>query len=343
MRALADDARPGPRRPGGRRVADRCSTRPTRSPTDISLTLLEKDAEVYERTGPEFQVDVRASTREHIRRGIEAMAGRRGRQPRHRRSCGARPAAAGPARASRWSWCSTPTRSAPGCCGRRWSPRASGGRRRRPGAAGRRPAGVVGARRAERRVHRRLPARERPPAPPRPAAPAEHPRRAGRGPRRRPDVRRRGPRGARHRRRDGRRLRRGAVRRVAGRAAHAARASGWSGSASPRTGTCAAGCTSGCSPASCRDDDELVDAARAARHRPGRAGPVARRRGRVRDRVPAGRAGRRHGAARGAVRGRGLAAAARGAARRQPGGGGAAGAGDGRADARPAAARWPRR
>ena len=37
--------------------------------------LLEKDAEVYERAGPEFQVDVRASTREHIRRGIEAMAG----------------------------------------------------------------------------------------------------------------------------------------------------------------------------------------------------------------------------------------------------------------------------
>lgn len=42
---------------------------------DICLTLLEKDAEVYERSGPEFQADVRASTREHIRRGIEAMAG----------------------------------------------------------------------------------------------------------------------------------------------------------------------------------------------------------------------------------------------------------------------------
>ncbi|MDF1604746.1 helix-turn-helix domain-containing protein [Nocardioides sp. YIM 152315] len=42
---------------------------------DICLSLLEKDAEFYERTGPEFQVDVRASTREHIRRGIEAMAG----------------------------------------------------------------------------------------------------------------------------------------------------------------------------------------------------------------------------------------------------------------------------
>lgn len=42
---------------------------------DICLSLLEKDAELYERTGPEFQVDVRSSTREHIRRGVEAMAG----------------------------------------------------------------------------------------------------------------------------------------------------------------------------------------------------------------------------------------------------------------------------
>ena len=42
---------------------------------DICLSLLEKDVEVYERTGPEFQVDVRSSTRDHIRRGIEAMAG----------------------------------------------------------------------------------------------------------------------------------------------------------------------------------------------------------------------------------------------------------------------------
>ena len=30
---------------------------------DICLSLLEKDPEVYERTGPEFQADVRASTR----------------------------------------------------------------------------------------------------------------------------------------------------------------------------------------------------------------------------------------------------------------------------------------
>jgi hypothetical protein len=41
----------------------------------IALSLLEKDREIYERTGPEFQVDVRGSTRDHIRRGIEAMAG----------------------------------------------------------------------------------------------------------------------------------------------------------------------------------------------------------------------------------------------------------------------------
>ena len=44
----------------------------------ISLALLEKDAEVYERAGPEFKADVRGSTREHIRRGIEAMAGLEG-------------------------------------------------------------------------------------------------------------------------------------------------------------------------------------------------------------------------------------------------------------------------
>jgi len=42
---------------------------------DICLSLLEKDAEMYERSGPELQVDVRSSTRDHIRRGIEAMAG----------------------------------------------------------------------------------------------------------------------------------------------------------------------------------------------------------------------------------------------------------------------------
>lgn len=42
----------------------------------IVLSLLEKDPDVYERAGPEFQVDVRSSTREHVRRGIEAMAGR---------------------------------------------------------------------------------------------------------------------------------------------------------------------------------------------------------------------------------------------------------------------------
>lgn len=44
----------------------------------ISEALLVKDAEVYERAGPEFRMDVRGNTREHIRRGIEAMAGLEG-------------------------------------------------------------------------------------------------------------------------------------------------------------------------------------------------------------------------------------------------------------------------
>lgn len=42
---------------------------------DISLTLFEKDREWYERLGPELRADVRASTREHVRRGIRTMAG----------------------------------------------------------------------------------------------------------------------------------------------------------------------------------------------------------------------------------------------------------------------------
>ncbi|MCD4536242.1 helix-turn-helix domain-containing protein [Nocardioides sp. cx-169] len=41
----------------------------------ITLTLLVRDSEVYERVGPELRVDVRDSTREHIRRGIEVLAG----------------------------------------------------------------------------------------------------------------------------------------------------------------------------------------------------------------------------------------------------------------------------
>ena len=43
---------------------------------DISLRLFEKDREWYEKAGPEMHSDVRASTREHIRRGILTMAGR---------------------------------------------------------------------------------------------------------------------------------------------------------------------------------------------------------------------------------------------------------------------------
>lgn len=43
---------------------------------DISLRLFEKDREWYESAGPDMRSDVRASTREHIRRGILTMAGR---------------------------------------------------------------------------------------------------------------------------------------------------------------------------------------------------------------------------------------------------------------------------
>ncbi len=43
---------------------------------DISLQLFEKDREWYEKADPEMRSDVRASTREHIRRGILTMAGR---------------------------------------------------------------------------------------------------------------------------------------------------------------------------------------------------------------------------------------------------------------------------
>ena len=42
---------------------------------NIALTLLEKDREWYSKAGPEMRADVRASTREHIQRGILTMAG----------------------------------------------------------------------------------------------------------------------------------------------------------------------------------------------------------------------------------------------------------------------------
>lgn len=42
---------------------------------DIALTLLERDREWYDKVGPELRADVRASTREHVRRGIRTMAG----------------------------------------------------------------------------------------------------------------------------------------------------------------------------------------------------------------------------------------------------------------------------
>lgn len=44
----------------------------------ITLTLFERDAEVYERIGPELRADVRASCRQHIRRGLRTLAGRDG-------------------------------------------------------------------------------------------------------------------------------------------------------------------------------------------------------------------------------------------------------------------------
>lgn len=41
----------------------------------ITLTLFERDADVWERIGPEFRTDVRSSTRQHIRRGLHILAG----------------------------------------------------------------------------------------------------------------------------------------------------------------------------------------------------------------------------------------------------------------------------
>ena len=41
----------------------------------ITLTLFERDAHVYERIGPELRADVRRSTRQHIRRGLQVLAG----------------------------------------------------------------------------------------------------------------------------------------------------------------------------------------------------------------------------------------------------------------------------
>lgn len=43
----------------------------------ITLTLFERDADLWERIGPEFRVEVRSSTRQHIRRGLRILAGPR--------------------------------------------------------------------------------------------------------------------------------------------------------------------------------------------------------------------------------------------------------------------------
>ncbi|WP_323791389.1 helix-turn-helix domain-containing protein [Nocardioides sp.] len=41
----------------------------------ITLTLLERDSDAYERYGPELRADVRASARQHIKRGLMIMSG----------------------------------------------------------------------------------------------------------------------------------------------------------------------------------------------------------------------------------------------------------------------------
>lgn len=43
----------------------------------ITLTLFERDNDIYQRFGPDLRVDVRQSTREHIRRGLAVLAGDR--------------------------------------------------------------------------------------------------------------------------------------------------------------------------------------------------------------------------------------------------------------------------
>ncbi|WP_181312669.1 PucR family transcriptional regulator [Nocardioides campestrisoli] len=40
----------------------------------ITLTLFERDQDLWERIGPEFRADVRASTRQHIRRGLRILS-----------------------------------------------------------------------------------------------------------------------------------------------------------------------------------------------------------------------------------------------------------------------------
>lgn len=42
----------------------------------ITLTLFERDADIYDRVGPELRTDIRASARQHIRRGLSILAGR---------------------------------------------------------------------------------------------------------------------------------------------------------------------------------------------------------------------------------------------------------------------------
>ncbi|QBX55582.1 PucR family transcriptional regulator [Nocardioides seonyuensis] len=56
----------------------------------ITLTLFERDGDLWDRIGPEFRVDVRASTREHIRRGLRILAAHpdQGARPDHSTTTG---------------------------------------------------------------------------------------------------------------------------------------------------------------------------------------------------------------------------------------------------------------
>ena len=107
----------------------------------ITLTLLERDAEVYERIGPELRADVRASCRQHIQRGLTILSrGARGAGQRDR------PVAR--------------DRSAPGASGGAAGARAARLHRGRPDALG----GAGGARRRQRRSGSTSGCCSRPPA-----------------------------------------------------------------------------------------------------------------------------------------------------------------------------------
>ena len=211
-------------------------------------------------------------------------------------SCGARPGAAGRGRASRWRWCSTPTRSAPACSGRRCS-------RRAPATTSTSRCSSSPASRSGRRWTCRTPSSSRPTGA-RACGCTDVTCSASRAPSTRssrvvartPDFAAEAREVLGDRRRADGRVRRRAVRRVAGGAARSAR--GPARAAGDRL-------------ALARARRSLLRAARrrAARRRTGwssccgrtrpagRTGRGARGRRRLRDRLPAGVPGRRHRAA----------------------------------------------